>query len=274
MTALSFFDAHQHVGDLRGVPGARSGTAPLAEDVTTRIAMMDRFGIAACAIMPGHSYCAPGGAADVSAINDRLLAYRALAPDRFPVVAGTVDPRHGKAAVAEVERVHALGMGALSWHHRMQGLPMDHPVMFDIVGRMADLSMVVMVHCYANGDFESPWRLRRLADAFPAVSFVALDAMTSPENLEQIVAAARQHDNICLDLTSGVLGADGIRRSVDQLGPDRLLFGTNYYSMGRPMQLEEQALLAAAELPDEATALIAGGNARQIFGPAASVSRL
>ena len=274
MTSPVYFDAHQHVGDLRGVPGAARSTAAMGEDAAARIAMMDRFGIAACAIMPGHSYSAPGGARDVSAINDRLLAYRAVAPDRFPVVAGTVDPRHGKAAVEEVRRVHDLGMTALSWHHRMQGLPMDHPVMFDIVGRMAELSMVAMIHCYAHGDFEAPWRLRRLADAFPSVTFVALDAMTSPENLELIVEAARNHDNIHLDLTSGVLGVDGIRRCVAQLGPGRLLFGTNYYSMGRPMQLEEQALLAAAELPDEATALIAGGNARQIFGPAASVSRL
>ena len=260
------FDAHQHVGALLGVPGAQGRKTGMEADVETRLAVMDRFGIAASAIMPGHSYSAPNGAADIRAINDGLVAYRAAAPDRFPVVAGTVDPRHGREAVIEVERVHALGVQALSWHHRMQGLPIDHPIMFEIVREMDRLGMVAMTHCYAHGDFEAPWRLRRLAEAFPATRFIALDAMTSPENLEQVAAAASVLPNLYLDLTTTVLGADGIRRCVEWIGPERLLFGTNYYSMSRPAALEELELIAEAGLPEEATKLIAGNNARRVFG--------
>ena len=266
MTGAGWFDTHQHLGDLKGVPGARSATATMADDMSTRIAFMDRFGIAACAIMPGHSYSAPRGAQDVAAINDRLLAYRAMMPVRFPVIAGTVDPRHGKAAVAEVERVQGLGMQALSWHHRMQGLPMDHRQMVEIVGRMAALDMVAMVHCYAHGDFEAPWRLGRLAAAFPDMRFIALDTMTSPENLEQLTEVARRHPNVLLDLTSSVLGVDGVRRCIEQIGAERLLFGTNYYSMGSPDSLEEQSLLAAAGLSDSECAQITRDNAHRLFG--------
>ncbi len=58
--------------------------------------------------------------------------------------------------------------------------------MFAIAERMAASGMVFMAHCYAQGDFEAPWRMRRLAQRFPAMQFVALDAMTSPENLDQL----------------------------------------------------------------------------------------
>ena len=263
--ARGWFDIHQHVGALIGVPGVHRPQARIEDDVQARLAFMDRFGLAQCALMPGHSYAAPNGAADVRAINDALVAYQRHAPERFAIVAGTVDPRHGQAAVAEVVRLHTLGVRAVSWHHRMQGLPMDHAVMFQLVERMAQSGMLAMAHCHAHGDFESPWRLRRLAEAFPETTFIALDAMTSPENLEQILGAAVALPNLFLDLTSSCLGVDGVLKCVDRLGPERLLFGTNYYSMGIRDELAELDLLFAA-LPDQsALNFVAGANARRLF---------
>ena len=275
MSASGLFDIHQHFGQLSGFHGLHGRSATIEDDLKARLAMMDRFGVAACALMPSHAYAAPRGAADVAALNDALLDYQQLAPDRFPVAAPTADPRHGRQAVAEVERVHARGARALSWHQRFQGLPMDHPAMFEIVAQMDRLGMTAMCHCYANGDFESPWRLRRLAEAFPQTSFVALDAMTSPENLEQILAVAEVLPNVYFDLTSSLLGVDGVRRSLDRLGPTRLVFGTNYYSLGAPEEQHDVKLLfAATGGMDEARRLAGGDNARRIFGllPATNAS--
>ena len=36
--------------------------------------------------------------------HDRIAAYRAALPDRFPVAAGIVEPRDGEASLAEIER--------------------------------------------------------------------------------------------------------------------------------------------------------------------------
>lgn len=268
MTApnIALFDIHQHVGRLLGVPGAQGASATIEDDATLLLAFMDRFGISQCALMPGHSYSAPRGAADIRDINDTLIDYRRVAPDRFPVIAGTVDPRHGSEALDEVQRLHGLGVQALSWHHRMQGLPMDHPVMFRVIERMQRFGMVAMAHCYANGDFEAPWRLRRLAEAFPETRFIALDAMNSPENLEQILAAAEVLPNVYLDHTTSYLGVDGMRRCVARLGPRRLLFGTNYYSMGRRESLDDRELLLAALAGDAALPCVAHDNGRRLFG--------
>ena len=267
MTASGLFDIHQHYGNLSGFHGLHDRSGTPEDDLKARLAVMDRFGIAACALMPAHVFSQPRGAPDVTALNDALLDYQQLAPDRFPVAAPTIDPRHGRRALAEVERVRDRGARALSWHQRFHGLPMDHPVMFEIAALMDRYGMTALCHCYANGDFESIWRLRRLAEAFPQTSFVALDAMTSPENLEQLMAAAEVLPNVYFDLTTSYLGVEGIRRAVDRLGPTRLVFGTNYYSLGAPEEQHDiKLLLAATAGMEEARRLVGGDNARRILG--------
>lgn len=260
-------DIHQHYGALIGVPGSSGDAkAGLERDRDTRLAFMDCFGIAKSALMPGHSYSAPRGLPDIRAINDALHAYGALEPDRFPALFGTVDPRHGKASIGEVERLAQLGFTGLSWHHRMQGLPIDHPVMFGILAKMEELGLAAMTHCYANGDFESPWRLRRLAERFPDTTFVALDAMTSPENLEQLLGIVERCGNVFIDLTTTQLGARGVRLAIERAGADMLVFGSNYYSMSEPGGIAALDALEAAGLDADERHAILAGNAARILG--------
>jgi len=265
--AMQVIDIHQHFGALIGVPGASGdATAGLPLDCETRLAYMDRFGIAKAALMPGHSYSAPRGVADIQAINDGLHAYGQQSPERFPALFGTVDPRHGKASIAEVERAAELGFAGLSWHHRMQGLPMDHPVMFEIVARMDALGLTAMMHCYAHGDFEAPWRLRRLAERFPDTTFVALDAMTSPENLEQLLGVAERNGNVTIDLTTTQLGARGVLYAIERAGAGKLVFGSNYYSMSNPSSIAALQAIEDAGLAEDESRAILGGNAARILG--------
>ena len=259
------FDLHQHYGALIGVPGSSGGWAPPEEDARVRLEFMDKFAIGHCALMPGHSYRAPQGFADIRAINEGLHAYAALS-DRFAATFGTLDPRHGEVNYAEVERLAGLGFRGLSWHHRMQGLPMDHAVMFGIAERMAACGMVFMAHCYANGDFEAPWRMRRLAQRFEGMPFVALDAMTSSENLDQLLGLAEDCPNVSIDLTSSLIGPRGVERAVRRVGAERLVFGSNCYSMSRVARISALDVVEEAGLEEDQREAILGGNARRILG--------
>ena len=267
MSGADIIDIHQHYGALIGVPGS-SGDASVGpeRDRDSRLAGMDHFGVAKTALMPGHSYAAPQGIADIEAINDGLHSYGQLEPERFVALFGTIDPRHGKASITEVERVAEMGFAGLSWHHRMQGLPMDHPAMFEIVARMDALGMIALVHCYANGDFEAPWRLRRLAERFAGTTFVALDAMTSPENLEQLIAIAESNANVFIDLTSTLLGGRGVLMALERLGGSRLVYGSNSYSMTRPSSIAALDAIKQAGLSEADRKAVLGGNTARILG--------
>ena len=81
--SVAIFDIHQHYGALIGVPGSGGWVTTPQDDCANRTQFLDSFGIAQAALMPGHSYSAPRGFADVRAINDGLHAYAGLAPERF-----------------------------------------------------------------------------------------------------------------------------------------------------------------------------------------------
>ena len=264
--AAGRFDVHQHVGIIPELELESNETGTLQVDIRMRLAFMDAFGISQAALMPAHSYSAPNGLADVRSINQALLAYRQAHPQRFPVTVGTLDARHGTKSIDEVEVLRKQGFQAISWHPRMQGLPMDHPVMFSIIDRMDSCGLVAMIHCFAGADFEEVWRFRRLAERFPDTTFIALDSMSSAETLHSVLDAARILGNIHVDLTISSLGPAGVAACIDQIGCHRLVFGTNYYSLTKRSRLTELSDLERSGLTDAETALITGGNARRIFG--------
>ena len=267
---FDILDCHQHVGGVMGIPGQRSPGSGnellLEEDKETRLAAMDHLGIRQALLMPAHSYLKPHGIDDTRAINDRLAAYQKLCPDRIPAVFGTVEPRHGMGALAEVDRMrHELGFRGVSWHHRQQGLPMDHPIMYAILRRMSEIDLIPLIHCFIDADFEELWRLRRLAESFPELTFVCLDTMTHPDQFEEALAVGEVVPNVIFDATSSVLGPEGISRFVDKIGVARLLFGSNLYTAQRPNHLAELDAILAAGIPEGAKRLILGGNARRLF---------
>jgi predicted TIM-barrel fold metal-dependent hydrolase len=268
-TSFDILDSHQHVGGVFGIPGMGGavGEAQFAGDLKVRLEVMDRCGVRQALLMPGHSYMKPGGLADTQAINDGLAAYRRLAPDRIALAIGVVEPRHGLDSLAEIDRMHSdLGFQGVSWHHRQQGLPMDHPVMFACLERLGVHDMVPMIHCFAGADFEEIWRLRRLAEAFPDLPILCLDSMTDAVQFEAVLAAGERTPNILIDTTSSVLGPGGVARCVERLGPERLLFGTNLYSRQQTAHMSGLDDVFAANISDDAKALILGGNARRLFG--------
>jgi hypothetical protein len=52
-------------------------------------------------------------------------------------------------------------------------------MMWPFLERLAEHGGLAFVHIVADSAFEAPWRLEMLADAFPNLTFVALDAFSS-----------------------------------------------------------------------------------------------
>jgi predicted TIM-barrel fold metal-dependent hydrolase len=267
------FDVHHHVGrafdalggELDDAAGdaAELGRVELAE----RLRIMDEGGIRRALVIPGHGYLRPNGIADTRRVNDEIAAYRDATPDRFPVACGVVEPRDGPHALDEIERIRSeLGLVAISFHTRFQGVSMDSRWIFRYLERMGELGLVPIIHAMDDTPEESLWKLASVARSFPGLMILALDAFSSYEATRQCFFVADVAPNVVFD-TSLSYNFDFIEEFAVRFGPERVLFGTDLYSwpVGRRVShLLRQ--IVECELSHDAKAAILGGNARQLFG--------
>jgi predicted TIM-barrel fold metal-dependent hydrolase len=265
------FDVHHHVRVHAMPPSLPGSNLPdFAGDLQRRVAYMDRWGIEKAAMLASNIGPAPNGLADRRRDNDRLAAYIAQRPDRFPVGFGTVHPGDGKAGLDEVNRcITELGFKGIVWHHRYLGTTIDHPGMHPILDLLEGLGAYTAVHIVVESSLEAPWRLEMLAEQHPRVTFIALDGFSSYDHASWMAYIARRHPNIYFDIAAAASVAHQFVEFVTQVGAERMLLGTNYAGepprlFGVPFPLEE--IRNHLDLPLDAVEMILGGNARRLFG--------
>ncbi|MGE3619167.1 MAG: amidohydrolase family protein [Acidimicrobiia bacterium] len=271
-TAAKVIDIHHHVG---AAPAISAGTLTDEEirraedqDLATRLAFMDANGIDQAVLLPGSGGGTPNGFADRCDRNTRVAAYRDREPTRFAAALGSVSPSDGDLALDEIERCFGeLGMAGLVWHHRFDGVTIDHGQMDAFLSRLATHGKPAFVHILADSTLEAPWRLEILADRFPEVQFLALDAFSSVTQSHWMPYLASKHPNIAFDTAMMVSCGHFIDDFVAKIGAERLCFGTDFYSsprlFGVPLPLVETRALGFTRAQEDA---ILGGNAQRILG--------
>lgn len=227
------FDVHQHFGLVQIAQGPAIAEAEwdLDQDYQQRIAVMDRFGIAKCAISPTLQYERPKGQADTRRFNDLAAEYRRRYKDRFPVALGTVEPLHGeKEGLVELERMAGeLKLDGVVWHHHFQGSSMVDRRMWPFLKKTAELRMPAVVHVMAESMLESAWQLEVLAGAFPDVRFVALAGLTELTQSRYMLSICKRFPNIYLDTAALFSLGRLLEEFVEQIGSERILFGSDLY---------------------------------------------
>jgi predicted TIM-barrel fold metal-dependent hydrolase len=271
MTVKGFavIDCHHHVGSLEAqgfsFSEAASGADPAAVELERRLAAMDRSGVDQAILIPGHGYLRPDGVADSRRINDGVAAYRDRLPDRFPAALGIAEPLHGAAGIAELRRMRdELGLAGLSVHTRFQGVQTDSPLVIALVGAAAELGLVPFLHAVEGVPDEAIWRVRQVARTVPDTTIVVLDAFGGAEHARQAVPIAEETPNLVFD-TSLAHHYLFVEAMIEAVGADRVVFGTDYYSMmtRQPSVVLEE--LVAGPLPDDQKAAILAGNLRRIL---------
>ena len=96
MTAGGYrvLDVHHHVGNATAalaMPEVSARASNLGSERQIRLDTMDRNGVDAAIVIPGHSYLRPEGLADTRRANDCIAAYRDSAPTRFTAALGIVE---------------------------------------------------------------------------------------------------------------------------------------------------------------------------------------
>ncbi|MGH7926560.1 MAG: amidohydrolase family protein [Candidatus Binatia bacterium] len=262
---MEIFDIHHHLGSLTG-GSLQEGAGWEDRDYANRIRVMDANGVTHAAILAATGYIQADGIRDTMRSNDTVAAYRKRDPKRFPVACGTVEPLHGRRSLDELERMkNELGLEGVVWHHRFQGMAIDHQLMRPLLKKVSQLGLVPLIHTNAESNLEAVWRLERLAVEFPELTFLSMDALTTNTNSQLALDIAKRTPNILFD-TAHVRGSAYIKNFVAAVGSHRLVFGSLFYS--HPASYEHCATLEevkAAQISDADLANILTLNAKRLF---------
>ena len=201
--------------------------------------------------------------------NDGLLEKTAADPHTLPCV--LMDPRRGEEGVEALKNyveMGALGMKLMGAIHKFE---IDDPIVFPYVDAARDLGIVISVHSGVRNC--SADRIGVLAARVPEAT-VIVDHMGYPDHFDEAMQVCRDHPNPYMGTT--ILRfhkrwannpeetiPDGVKLAVDELGPERVVFGSNLPEY-RPIQVKRsiQRLGLGAEAED----LIFGGNLGKIYG--------
>jgi hypothetical protein len=227
---------------------------------------MEANGVTQAAILAATGYIQADGIKDTMRSNDTVAAYRKRDPKHFPVACGTVEPLHGARSLDELARMkNELGLEGVVWHHRFQGMAIDHQLMRPLLRKVSQLGLVPLIHTNAESNLEAVWRLERLAIEFPEITFVSMDALTTNTNSQLALDIAKRTPNILFD-TAHVRGSAYVKNFIDAVGSHRLVFGSLFYS--HPASYEHCATLQevkAAKLSEADMANILALNAKRLF---------
>lgn len=247
-------DVHVHIGeDLY-----RSCTPEMA------LERMDRNGIEQAVISPLPTYPTPEGVKSSQKQNDRIAEALQKYPNRFVRGLGVVDPRHGQAAVPEVDRIFgALGLHGLLFSNDKTGLTMDNPVMCEFLSHAAQYeNPVVFAYTSQYSVLQAPFMLEKMARSFPSIQFINGSALKDSTHANCSRYMSSILDNIYIDIAdmNQLLGV--LRSAITESGIDKILFGSNIPSCDICPEIIN---LESTDLSDEEKRQIYYDNAAKLF---------
>jgi predicted TIM-barrel fold metal-dependent hydrolase len=238
-------DCEMHIGDLKGDPYVWLDHKVGAPELE---AVLDQHGLDMTMVMaPTAQY--PDNESIAKAIKGhaRLIGY------------AVVNPYGPGGGVPELDRcVQEWGMKGLKLMPLRHGYEVDGEVPLRAMERAARLGVPVSIH--SGAQFCLPWQIADLARKFPSVP-VIMDHMGFRYYVDGAINVAKTTPNIYLE-TALVSMPGYVRMAVDQVGADRVIYGSDYPT-GHPASM--LAVIKAANLKPEQEALVLGLNLARIM---------
>jgi uncharacterized protein len=238
-------DAHVHLGSCRVFDLDVTETAVLDS--------IDRHGIDVAVVQPFP------GAPEPEAVHDRIAALAAKHPGRIYGLASLNPHRDADAYYQEIERcVRDLGFRAVKLHtlgHAVHPLHRSGRLVFETASA---LGIPVMVHTGMGMPFALPSLVLPIARQYPDTPVILAHAGHGFYTQEAMVAATLA-DNIYLE--TSWIAAVQVARLVRELGPERVMFGTDVLLN----TASELAKYRSLELPAGQQDRLLSGTAAQVF---------
>ena len=252
---MMIWDLHCH---LSGVPGKTPD-----ERMARLIEFADRMGIERLCVFMGMSWSYDPSPDDLRRQNDEVLAaLRRWHHRAFGFV--YLNPNHLETSLAELDRCVRDGpmVGVKLWVARHCNTPELDP----LIQRAAELKALVFQHTYlkVGGNLpgeSTPSELADLARRHPAVPIICGH---TGADWEVGLAAVRDCKNVSVDLGGFDPTAGVTEMAVRELGPERVIYGSD--AGGRSFASQLAKVLGAA-IPEKAKRLILGENLKRLLMP-------
>ena len=249
-------DAHSHIeplDDVRDQPHSSYGM-PIA-GLSQYLADYDANGVDAC-----YTFMTKGLQLESRIVesNDGLARLRDQAPDRlYPW--GTVHPAWPEKKIrSEIRRIRKnLGLHGLKLVPLVQGYPLSAAGMDIIAQEAADLDLPVTIHD-GSPEYCSAIQVVYFARKYPKVKVLSAHGGLR-ELWPDFIDAVKQLHNVWICLSGPTQW--GIQTLYDELGPERLLFGSDGGIGHRTVTTAYLRRIERLNAPKEHKALILGGNA-------------
>jgi predicted TIM-barrel fold metal-dependent hydrolase len=247
LTGVRIVDCHAHLGAYAPMHTPAAGTAQM-------VGLMDRLGIeATCA----SSLTACGS--DYRWGNDQVSQAMAACPGRVRGYV-VVNPNYPEDTLPEIERCFARApFIGLKFHPEWHDYPPDGPNYEPALAYAQERGLIVLSHTWGTADY-----LERLSRRYPNATFIQAHTAAGWRGHIPLdyFRVARARPNVYLDLVISVAWYGALERLVDEVGSERLLFGTDAPFLDPSIVLGR---VAFARLPDTDKARILGLNMLEIM---------
>ncbi len=255
--SFRIWDVHSHLASLPGeTPEERMGV--LVRD-------MDRLGIERLILSQGYDeYDSHATPEQVRIENDRVMRAAQHFPDRA-YASLYVNPEHVDATLEEFDRCVRDGP-MVSIGEVQTDLRCNAPQLDPLVERAVSMNVPILQHTWlnseGNGPGEStPYDVVELARRHPQAQLICGH---TGGNWELGIRIIRDSKNVYADIAGSDPTSGFVEMAVRELGAERVLYGSD---VGGRSFASQVAKVLGAEIPDDAKAMILGGNIRRLLDP-------
>ncbi|MCA9097526.1 MAG: amidohydrolase family protein, partial [Planctomycetaceae bacterium] len=175
-----------------------------------------------------------------------------------------VNPKHTEASLAEIDRCIANGpmVGIKLW----VAMRCNNPALDPIVKRAVELDALVFQHTWykSQGNLpgeSTPEELAELAARHPTAKIICGH---TGSDWERGIRAIRNSPNVSVDLGGNDPTAGFVEMALRELGPERILYGSDVPGRSFATQLGK---VYGARIPEADRRLILGDNLKRLLRP-------
>lgn len=208
------------------------------------------------------SICSKDAAMTIWQMNEIALQIKEKLGD-FYTPGFHIRPDEAERSLEEIRRMHGLGVRLLGevvpYMHGWNDFV--HTNYFDeLDGLLAEAEKFGMVFSFHT---DWSWDLEPLIKAHPDLPFVAAHP-GERESVGRHIERMRKYDNYCLDISgTGILRLGMLEHFVNNVGADRILFGTDYPISNHDLYVH---CVRTARIPDADKEKIFHQNAERLLG--------